>query len=500
MKARRLGRWAGLAAAVAVLGAPPAWGQAPPTLEAWPRDRLGGDADRDGVTDGSVTPEQALDARIDLVLNVTGEACRPGARFAWRIDGQPVTPAPAGDCRFTARVQADADHTVELETGNSDDPVRFELTVPATEHLVVSLGDSVASGEGNPDRRTDLNRARWLQRSCHRSLRSGHAQAAIALEAADRRSAVTFVPLGCSGATVTRGLLAPYVGIEPNRERTEQPPQVDLLNDLAGRRPVDAVVISVGANDVHFGNIVQFCAAADDCPRRRFDSRSPDGPAADPAAPTLDDAVTAALARLRDRYRDLDVRLAPSIPRERVLLVEYFNPTRGPGGRYCAPRLGLGKITADESRWAHERVLGRLNAVVAEAAAEHGWSLVEGIDESFDGHGICAGDDDRWVRTPLESFFRQDALPAFTSIAGTLHPNGRGHIATGRLIRPALAGVLGVEDLPPVEEEPIDDGESTLLGMRTVLLVALVVVLAIAITAGVIALIVRHRRRRPRSA
>ena len=66
--------------------------------------------------------------------------------------------------------------------------------------------------------------------------------------------------------------------------------------------------------------------------------------------------------------------------------------------------------------------------------------------------------------------------------------------------RPALAGVLGVEDLPPVEEEPIDDGESTLLGMRTVLLVALVVVLAIAITAGVIALIVRHRRRRPRSA
>src|SRR5918992_3949270 len=472
MKARRLAMWAA-AMAVAALVAPPASAQAPPTLEAWPRDRLGGDADRDGITDGSVTPERALDSRIALVLNLTGAACRPGATFAWRIDGRPATVRPDGDCRFTTEVDADAEYELELDVTSGGETLQFELTVPATEHLVVSLGDSVASGEGNPDRRTDLNRARWLHRICHRSLRSGHAQAAIALEAADRRSAFTFVPLGCSGSTVTRGLLAPYVGIEPDRDRTEQPPQVDVLNDLAADRPVDAVLISVGANDVHFGNIVQFCSAVDDCPRARFDSRRPSGASRDPAMPTLDDAVTAALDRLRDRYRDLDARLAPGIPRDRVLLVEYFNPTRGPGGRYCAPRLGFGKITADESQWAHERVLGRLNAVVAEAAAEHGWTLVEGVDESFDGHGICAGGDDRWVRTPLESFFRQDALPAFTSVAGTLHPNGRGHIATGRLIRPELASVVGITDLEPVEEGPTDDGESTLLGMRTALLLAL---------------------------
>src|SRR5918992_1278284 len=326
MKARRLAMWAA-AMAVAALVAPPASAQAPPTLEAWPRDRLGGDADRDGITDGSVTPERALDSRIALVLNLTGAACRPGATFAWRIDGRPATVRPDGDCRFTTEVDADAEYELELDVTSGGETLQFELTVPATEHLVVSLGDSVASGEGNPDRRTDLNRARWLHRICHRSLRSGHAQAAIALEAADRRSAFTFVPLGCSGSTVTRGLLAPYVGIEPDRDRTEQPPQVDLLNDLAARRPVDAVVISVGANDVHFGDIVQFCSArgVDDCQRQRFDSRRPNRPADDRNAPALDDAVTDALDRLRGRYRDLNARLAPSIPRERVLLVEYFD-------------------------------------------------------------------------------------------------------------------------------------------------------------------------------
>jgi hypothetical protein len=53
MKARRLCAWAVLAAAAF---AAPAWGQE--TLEAWPRDRLAGDADRDGITDGSVTPSR----------------------------------------------------------------------------------------------------------------------------------------------------------------------------------------------------------------------------------------------------------------------------------------------------------------------------------------------------------------------------------------------------------------------------------------------------------
>src|SRR5215216_1507388 len=105
---------------------------------------------------------------------------------------------------------------------------------------------------------------------------------------AARATRLRFVPRGCSGATVPRGLLGPYVGIEPDRERTIQPPQVELLSDLAARREIDAVLVSIGANDVHFGAIVQFCAAVKDCPERRFDPRETGKEAPEPGAPRLD--------------------------------------------------------------------------------------------------------------------------------------------------------------------------------------------------------------------
>ncbi|HYI99614.1 MAG TPA: hypothetical protein VEX36_08070 [Thermoleophilaceae bacterium] len=64
--------------------------------------------------------------------------------------------------------------------------------------------------------------------------------------------------------------------------------------------------------------------------------------------------------------------------------------------------------------------------------------LVEGVDELFEGHGICAlPASERWVRTLPESLHRQDL-----DFAGTLHPNGLGHVATAGLIGPVLAETL----------------------------------------------------------
>jgi hypothetical protein len=54
-------------------------------------------------------------------------------------------------------------------------------------------------------------------------------------------------------AEIGFGLLKPY-GMD-----SLEPPQVEALGDLTRRHTVDAVLVSVGANDIGFARIVQFC-------------------------------------------------------------------------------------------------------------------------------------------------------------------------------------------------------------------------------------------------
>lgn len=342
-----------------------------PPPEAAFEGRFGGDANSDGIRDGSLTPEAAADG-------------------------------------------------------------------PEADHLIVSVGDSVASGEGNPDRAGDFptRPARWLLRRCHRSLRSGHAEAALAVERGDSETDVAFVPLACSGATIEAGLLHAYRGIQPDRGELFEPPQVDRVNTLAERREIDALLVSVGANDVNFSSIVKFCLRVDRCWERRFDPERPFAEAPR-GAPSLVEVTRRALRELPDRYAALEARLSRRIPRERVLIVEYFDPTVGRDGSFCEME-ALGRITPAESEWAHEHVLQPLNATVRRAAGGHDWTLVEGVDELFEGHGICIQPaSERWVRTLTESLHQQNL-----DFAGTLHPNGLGHVATAGSIAPALAELL----------------------------------------------------------
>jgi hypothetical protein len=386
--------------------------------------RLGGDADRDGIIDGAIAPREVE-------------------------NGEPV--GPDGE--------------------------------PLPDHLIVSIGDSVASGEGNPDAGAGLLRgAKWLERACHRSMLSGHAQAALAIERGEPTSRVTFVPLGCSGATVPRGLLGPYAGIEPRGGR-ELAPQVEELEAVAERREVDAALVSIGANDVGFSKVVQFCAVVSDCPRKRFDPEKPRSQAKDPAAPSLDAFVADALRRLAERYDELEAALPSALDRDRVLIVEYFDPTLGPDDfcRMFTTPVRDGLVTREESEWAHSQVLGPLNETLRAAAERHGWRAIDGVAEAFRGQGICARRPERWVRTLGESLSRQDGIAFGARLAGTLHPNEAGHRATARLIRPALAEVVGAELDDAAAEGDDDAGE----GGGTWIWLALAGGIAVAVSAAI---------------
>jgi lysophospholipase L1-like esterase len=315
----------------------------------------------------------------------------------------------------------------------------------AGQHLIVSVGDSVASGEGNPDSGPHP----WADPDwCHRSHISGQAIAARELIGSHPDAGLRYVSFACSGATIDEGLLGPQRG--GFLKRDEQPAQLaEQLHGLAG--PIDALMISVGANDVEFAKIVGFCLFHNPCQ----DSTS-FGPAKKWAKihhvppPKLSAYVTLRIDELGSEYRRVDERIPDEIPRSHVLIVEYFDPTRTlptralPDGA-CPifnywiighPENGL--VSPAESRWAHDDLLIPLNLAIRSAARKNGWTLVSGVDQAFDGHGICAPKAERWIRTVKESLHLQ------RNKSGTLHPSEPGHQATAALIEPKLAGVLGL--------------------------------------------------------
>jgi lysophospholipase L1-like esterase len=269
-------------------------------------------------------------------------------------------------------------------------------------------------------------------------MRSGAAQAAAAVAAGDPHSSVTFLPLACSGATVPEGLLGPYAGVQPDRALGDLPAQVDQLADLQRRRPVDAVLLGVGANDVDFGPLAEFCLAVADCPNRRFDPEHPLREAPDPATPTAEAVHAAAQRELPARYDRLAGALTHAgIDPAKVIVVEYFDPTHDEHGDTCDELLP--GITPAESQWAQDVVLGPLNVAVRDAAQREGWKLVGGVQEAFLDHGICAPAPLRWVRRIDESLLRG------AGVSGPLHPNSAGHLATAALIAPVLADVVGID-------------------------------------------------------
>jgi lysophospholipase L1-like esterase len=163
------------------------------------------------------------------------------------------------------------------------------------DRLIVALGDSFISGEGNPDvpsrigrepppggrepppdpvfARADWSgrlaphqyrRATWWDEPCHRSLLSWPVLASATRAAREPREAVTLVHLGCSGATtgdiIKKGQrdLAGNGEDEPKEETQLAQLQALLAAAPSGkpRRP-DHVLLSAGGNDIGFAGVIK---------------------------------------------------------------------------------------------------------------------------------------------------------------------------------------------------------------------------------------------------
>jgi lysophospholipase L1-like esterase len=383
-------------------------------------------------------PSQVVSAIADVdtvpvIVTATQAACGTSAR--WKRGGQAFTPSPSTSpgipgCRFTLALPATAPTHLEVTAGGEQ--VSRDMT--PTDKLVVALGDSVASGEGNPDKDGG-----WRSARCHRSAAAGVEQAARLLAQSGQGRSITFVNLACSGATVRTGLLGDYGGIESGKVAI--PSQIDRLQAIVTRRGrrADAVLITVGANDVHFGDVVFHCIEVPSCPGSHFD---PDHLGKDT---TTDATVGAALGRLAGRYDDLATALEPLVAPAGVHITEYFDPTRDESGEPCGSIIG-GRVTGSELRWAEDSVLTPLNQEVAAAATRHGWDAVGGIADAFATHGYCTAAGQSWIRHVGESIVDNN-------IDGPLHPNRRGHLAIADAIVPSLGVTLGIVAQPQARVE-----------------------------------------------
>jgi lysophospholipase L1-like esterase len=348
------------------------------------------------------------------------------------------------------------------------------LTAPAMARptAIVAMGDSFISGEGG----------RWLGNGSEPfGTRSGTDRAAYgcgalgceydparvygASEADDcHRSDVApiesapvavdeKVNLACSGAQA-RDL---WPGDEGGTAHFGEPPEADQLAAVANRDQVRMVVVTVGANDVGFGELVAECA---------LDwARSPEG---DPttchrdaeahiraALPAATRGITAALHGVRramraDGYARSDYRL---------VAMGYASPfPEGPSFRY--PEDGWSRLTEGgcpiwnaDADWAADGASVDLAEALRSAETATGAEYLD-LGDAFDGHQLC---DRRAERvgpagpSPLTAeWFRR---LSFTqgSTRESLHPNAYGQRVMGAclgLLFTRPRGDYGCADTP----------------------------------------------------
>jgi lysophospholipase L1-like esterase len=445
-----------VAVACAAAGATGAAPPVPLSLDHRVPPRYGLDQNRDGLVDAITTSAQVSPASWTALVTVrwpNGGLC--AGTYRWTIGGRPnpfvqlrnpATGLPTCTFAFSSFPQVDHPYRVNLTATRAGVTGRGQLTLTIRDLLVVGLGDSTASGEGNPDH--GIAPVRWQDRRCHRSAKGFEALTASRLESASPKSSVTFVPLACSGASITTGMLGPYAGVDTAGTSTRLPPQVDAMKALVGTRPVDAVLVSIGINDLGFGNVARFCfddgvdaraAAAVDCWTKPYPTSA--------SPTTLQAFVRSRAAALPGRYARLDAAFgAAGIPAAKIYVTEYANATRDARGATCDPLVPYldsrpfgyrvrGTITREEALEAENELVKPVNQALRTAAATYGWHLVSGIAAQSTTHGVCAARP--WFLGVYDSLFAQH------DVLGTLHPNAQGHQAAASLVFGALRPLLG---------------------------------------------------------
>lgn len=417
-------------------------------------DRYGLDPDGDGLWDVNLTPSflfpPSWQVRLDGCASTGGDTAINA--YHWHIVGpglaMPLDTTATG-CATDVSLPQQGGYMVTLNVQTAGgQTAEHSAQVTVRDLLLVSMGDSYASGEGNPDVPTFMSstgKAVWANQQCHRTRWAGPSLAALGLEQADPHTSVTFIDLSCSGATVPAGVAGPYAGAE---QGAQLPPQIDQLAALmtaAGRpRTIDALSLSIGGNDLGFVDIVETCGTTPQCYQD-----NPSLPNAQEAWSIYQTGLASLPAHYATLSAALNAKLGAVLPAGHVYLREYPDLLRDSTGNPCNNLLD--GVTLDEVQWAVNTVAPALNAAVRTAATANGWQ-VQAVPPGFRTHGYCAADN--WIEQLLWSIVWQG------DYRGTLHPTLTGQVAYALslyfTLQPTLAPTLSATATPRVFSDALE--------------------------------------------
>ena len=310
-----------------------------------------------------------------------------GATCAWSLDDGDGPQASTFDCaepvNFRARYGRTTVATVDVSSG-SDGSQRLSAEITVRDIFIAGLGDSIASGEGNPDRPIALadegfcfrsylgtaasqyyrpsragykggraceapdslavwqrQSALWFNAACHRSLYSYQTRTALALAVQYPHIAVTYLPLACTGATIADGLFGSQRAREcppsksastcagtVNSQLAELREAVTAAKRRQPDRKLDLVLLSIGANDIYFPGLVADVIVDTPTERALFRRSS--------VMASVDDARAAMTRDLPQGFAKLREALKPLVGElSRVVYTSYANPTLADDGAPC---------------------------------------------------------------------------------------------------------------------------------------------------------------------
>jgi hypothetical protein len=282
--------------------------------------------------------------------------------------------------------------------------------MPPAEHneayVVASLGDSYASGEGAIG-------DGWLDTYCHRS------ELAASYQAFQRQSALIpppaksrFIFLACTGSVTERATSDRKTISGANGQLSKLPP---------GR--IDALILSIGGNDVGFGPIAATCAFA---------------PWFCSGDPQIRSQLLNDMAQLPSKLERTFAAIPTNV--RHVFVTEYPDPGTGLFMIRCGnpflPAFGLlDGITEDEAQWAADNIVSPLNRILrdcvknANGPGRPQFHFVSGIADRFNTHGYCVGGGGPNLLTIFSPRYISTLLDSLTSQGdekGALHPNDLG--------------------------------------------------------------------------
>ena len=490
---------------------------------------------RDSIKESYLTP-------VDHPVTVRLAGAIPvGATCAWSFDDGDGPQQSTFDCAepvsLRVRYGRTTLSTVDVSSG-PETPQRVSTEIMVRDIFIAGLGDSIASGEGNPDRAIALSdegfcfrsylgtasaqyyrpsRARykggraceapdtlqawqahsalWFNSACHRSLYSYQTRTALALAVQYPHIAVTYLPLACTGATIADGLFGSQRARECPPTKSAGPcrgtvaAQLDELRAavVAAKkrqpdRKLDLVLLSIGANDIHFSGLVGDVIVDTLTERALFKRSGVIGSVNDSRA-----ALTRELPQSFGRMREA---LKPLIGGDlsRVVYVSYANPTLAGGTAPCpGGRAGFDihpsfnaepQRLANVSSYVQNEFLPQLKAlatcrsgVLCRDPAADRMTFVDTHQAAFANHGFCARasadpEFDRECFSAKGESFDSDIVTAANQpmLCGRSAGEYRAYLPRARWVRDANDSYFSAMTYPqglPSSSQPADIHDAT---------------------------------------